>query len=402
MVHMGAMTQGKEITFHIIANAAHGVGLSGGDRIFIECARRWARAGHKVYVYVGEEGYEMCKRNKLENVKYIIWPAAFYKKLGFTILYLMRTVKGVTEALRISALNTYEKVVIYSSSDFWPDSIPAWILKMMSGKANWVAGFYLFASDPFSKESPYRGKRLVRGLFYCLSQIPVYYLVRKYADMVFVTNELDRWRFIDGKRLTPEKVIAVRGGVDTKTPALIPEPKEKRFDAVYIGRFHPQKGVLELIDIWKYVSQKKKGVRLAMIGVGELDNEVREKIKKFGLETNITLFGFKDGIEKIKIFKDSKIVAHPAIYDSGGMAACEAMSCGLPGVSFDLPALSSYYPKGMIKTSCYDLKVFAENIVQLLNDEGLYRKLQKEALELAKEWDWNKRAEELLEAIKDY
>ena len=238
-------------------------------------------------------------------------------------------------------------------------------------------------------------------MLYYLSQIPVYSLAKKYADMVWVTNESDRWRFIDNRRLMPDRVIAVRGGVDTRTPVLIHEPKEKRFDAVFIGRFHPQKGVLELIDVWNYIVQRKKTTQLAIIGVGDLEREVREKIKKYGLERNITLFGFKDGLEKLKIFKNSKIVLHPAIYDSGGMAACEAMACGLPGVSFDLPSLRTYYPQGMLKTPCYDLKAFAENILRLLNDEGLYRKTAKDALEWAEKWDWDKRANELLEIMKE-
>jgi len=397
---MGDSSVKNKVVFHIIANAAIGTGLSGGDRIFMECAKRWAKAGREVRVYVWEEGYEMCRRNGLENVKYIIWSAMPYKKLGFTILYMVRTIKGTVEALRMRISDTSGGAVIYSSSDFWPDSLPAWILKMRFRKVKWVAGFYLFVSTPFSRESPYKGKFVLKGLFYYLSQIPVYYLVRKYADMVFVTNELDRWRFIDNKRLTLDRVIAVRGGVDIKTPALIPETKRKQFDAVFVGRFHPQKGVLELLDIWRYVCEVKKDAKLAVIGVGELESEVRTKIKKYGLENNVVLFGFKDGVEKLKIFKDSKVVVHPAIYDSGGMAACEAMACGLPGVSFDLPALRTYYPKGTLKTPCYDLKQFAENILKLLEDKHLYEKTSKEALEHAMAWDWDKRAEELLETLK--
>ena len=386
-----------KVVFHIIANAALGLGLSGGDRIFIECAKRWAKAGHKLSVYVWEEGYEMCRRNKLDNVKYVIWSNATFRNFGFTILYIMRMIKGIIETLRMSIP---EGSVIYSSSDFWPDSIPAWILKMRFRKVKWVAGFYLFVSNPFDKESPYKGRLALKGLFYYLSQIPVYSLVRRYADMVFVTNELDGWRFIDNKRLTPDRVIAVRGGVDTETPALIPEPKRKKFDAVFIGRFHPQKGVLELLDIWRYVCEVKKDAKLAVIGVGELESEVRTKIKKYDLENNVVLFGFKDGVEKLEIFKDSKVVVHPAIYDSGGMAACEAMACRLPGVSFDLPALRTYYPRGMLKTPRYDLKKFAENIISLLRDEGLYTKTAKDALSWAREWEWDKRAGQLLEAMK--
>jgi glycosyltransferase involved in cell wall biosynthesis len=384
--------------FHIIANSALGSGLSGGDRIFIECARRWAKAGHNLRVYVCEEGYEMCRRNGLGNVEYVIWPASFFRSFGFAVFYLARTVRGIVEILSMDVSRVADGVVVYSASDFWPDSFPALIFRMKNKRVKWVAGFYLFMGNPFSSISPYKGWSKLKGLFYYLSQLPVYLIVRRFADMVWVTSEPDRWRFIDS-RLSPSKVIAVRGGVDVETPSSIPEPKEKRFDAVFIGRFHPQKGVLELIDIWSYVVQRKKDARLAIIGVGDLERELREKIQMYGLEDNVVLFGFKDGVEKLKIFKDSRIVVHPAIYDSGGMAACEAMACGLPGVSFDLPALKTYYPQGMLKTPCFDLQRFAENILKLLNNEELYSKTSKDALEWAKEWDWDKKAEELLKAI---
>lgn len=375
--------------------------LSGSDRILVECSKRWAKTAVTITIFTVERGYNFCKSYDLAGVNYEVMLPSKIDRFGYLFSYIARIVRGCAKAsFGKFSFNKQDTIIIYSSSDFWPDTLPAWILKMRFRNMHWIAGFYLFAFSPFSKGSPYKGSRFVNGLLYYLSQLPIYYLIKKYASMVWVTSEPDRWRFIGSGQLNNKSVIAVRGGVDATTPDSIPEPVKKQFDAVFIGRFHPQKGVLELMDIWRYVCDRKKDVKLAMIGVGDLEDSVREKIRLYGLENNVVLFGFKDGVEKLKIFKDSRVVVHPAIYDSGGMAACEAMACGLPGVSFDLPALRTYYPKGMLKTRCYDLKEFADNILRLLNDKELYGKTAKDALEWAKEWDWDRRAEELLDCLK--
>lgn len=390
------MQQKIDLSINIIANAALGPAMSGGDRIFIECARRWALE-HLVTVFVWEEGYQMCQRNNLENVNLVVWPAARYKKFGFPFLYLVRTVKGCLQALKLD-VNTTERKVIYSASDFWPDSLPASILKLrFRDRIKWIAGFYLFAPKPWQKDSPYKGKNFFRGLFYWLMQLPIYWIVKKYADNVFVTSEPDVKKFVT-KRRDKDKIMVVHGGVDIspskrylESGKVIPL-EDRKYDACFVGRFHPQKGVLELIDIWKLICEERSTSKLAMIGGGPLENRIRKKIKDYNLEANIDLLGFKDGEEKFEIFKQSKIIVHPAIYDSGGMAAAEAMAWGLPAVSFDLEALKTYYPKGMLKTLCFDLKAFGVNIIRLLEDKDLYARTKEDAIAWAREWDWDKRA----------
>jgi glycosyltransferase involved in cell wall biosynthesis len=385
------------LRFYCLGNCRIERNLDGGARIFVETAKSWVAHGHSVNLVTTIENYDVCQRYGLSGVTYTFIPSS--SVLGnLYLIYLVRMLRACLWALTVK-ISESTRVVVYSGSDFWPDSIPGWILKLRVRRVKWVAAFYLFAPNPFGKESPYKGLRRLRGLFYYLSQMPAYTIIRKYADMVWVTNQPDRWKFIDS-RLSPKKVVAVQGGVDIKTPASIPVPSKKRFDAVFIGRFHPQKGVLELVDIWRFVCEKQKSAMLALIGVGDLEGDLRKKISDYGLENNIVLFGFKDGAEKLRIFKDSKVVVHPATYDSGGMAACEAMACGLPGVSFDLPALKTYYPKGMLKTPCYDLEGFAKNIFKLLNDETLYRRTAKDALDWAKEWDWDKKSEALISIVQ--
>jgi len=381
----------------IIANTIIEPGMSGGNRIFIECAKRWLDKGIAIDVFTSDVGEKLCRDNGLNRANYVTWTSSKFRRLGTVILYLIGTVKGCLIVMK--KLRQIDKMIIYSSSDFWPDSIPAFIAKLRNKDLKWIAAFYLFAQNPFGKESPYRGRKFLKGLLYWLSQIPTYWLIKKYADMVFVTNEPDRVKFVNS-RLTLDKVVAVRGGVDTKTPSLVPEPKRKKYDAVFIGRFHPQKGVLELIDIWRYVCDKKPNAKLAVIGKGDLEKRMKEKIREHRLENNIDLLGFKDGIEKIRIFKESRMALYPATLDHWSMAPVEAMICGLPLVTFDISTLKFLHPRGMIRVPCYDLKSFAEAIGKLLNDKKLYQKTQRDSIVWAKEWDWDKRAEEILNKIK--
>jgi len=391
----------KRIRFLMIANWAQGQALSGGDRIFIELSKRWIDK-IKIVLHVSQDGWKICRRGKLKSIDHEIWASDRFNRDGYLINYIYRTFISIVRSLRVKI---DENDIIYSTSDFWPDSVPAFIMKLKNKRAKWVAGFYLFAPKPWQKDSPYKGEIFLTGLLYYLTQLPIYWLVKRYADMVFVTSEPDVEKFVTRRR-NKDKIIVIRGGVDIKPSQeylnsgnTIPVEKRK-YDACFVGRFHPQKGILELIDIWKLVCNKKPQAKLAIIGRGLLETEAKEKIKMLELHNNIELLGFKDGKEKYEVFKQSKIVVHPAIYDSGGMAAAEAMAWAIPGVSFDLEALKTYYPKGMIKTLRYDLDKFAENIIKLLEDKELYKKTANETIAWAREWDWDKRAEEILRVME--
>ena len=370
--------------------------MSGGEKIAMELARRWAK-NINISVYTSNFGKYIWKKYKVAGVKQVQFMNL--KKQTNVLSYLHRAVIGTLKVMRIKLIKRGKKHIVYSASDFWPDSLPAFFMKLKNPNITWIAGFYLFAPKPWQKKSPYTGKKWIIGLFYWLTQLPIYYIARKYADLVFVTSVPDIEKFITDER-PATKIIVIRGGVNTiesekylNSGNTIPF-QQKKYDACFVGRFHYQKGVQSLIEIWNIVSKKKKNAKLAMIGIGPLEKNIHAKIKKLKLENNIDLLGFKDGNEKYEIFKQSKIMVHPATYDSGGMAAAGGMAWGLPGVSFDLEALKTYYPKGMIKTPLNNIQQFADNVIRLLEDVDLYNSMSRDARNLIlDEWDWKKRAD---------
>ena len=253
------------------------------------------------------------------------------------------------------------------------------------------------APKPWDKNTPYKGIRWLAGFFYWLLQRPSYWIIKTFADYVLVTSKPDVAKFVTPKR-TPDKVIVAQGGVDIEESErylngkqVIPI-KKRKFDACFSGRFHYQKGVLELLDIWRIISNRHKNAKLALIGAGPLEQDVKKKIKNLRLETNVDLLGYRSGDDKFAIFKQSKVMVHPATYDSGGMAAAEGLAWGLPGVAFDLDSLKTYYPKGVLKVRQFDLKEFAQKTLHLLTDKSLYKKTATDAHDLVLEsWDWRKR-----------
>lgn len=396
------------INIYVINNShASKNDMSGGEKIAIELVRRWVeKANVNIIIYTSNIGAYIWNTYKLYNIKKI---QLMKLKDGSNIFlnYLFRAIIGTIRLRRLTTNPDYQNV-IYSSSDFWPDSIPAFFTKIKNKNIKWIAGFYLFAPIPWQRNSPYKGKQFFIGVLFYLSQLPVYWIIKRYADIVFVTSEPDVEKFLTKKRGI-EKIVVVRGGVEITSSTEYLNSKNviplsnRKYESCFVGRFHYQKGVLELIEIWKLVCNIMSDAKLAMIGVGPLENEVKNRIAELGLNENIDLLGFKDGTDKYEIFKQSKIIVHPATYDSGGMAAAEGMAWGLPGVSFDLEALRTYYPRGMIKVPIGDYEKFAKEIIRLLDNKKHYMNMSKEAKDLIlTDWNWDKRAEYIFNKISRY
>lgn len=394
------------MTFHIITMSTYGKGLSGGDRIWIELSKRLGKK-FSVSVYLWEEGLAIAKREGLENVKYILWSAklwaefGFFKSVTFVINYLARVGIGIFNASLLKLENS-SATIVYSTSEFWQDSVPATILKIRYPKITWIAAWYQTAPNPFKgfeENGVFNILPNFKALLYWFVQLPVKPLIKNMADFVFITSEPDKSLFPKFKK--GDRILVVKGGVDLDKVKLFQKKNRnlpKLYDAVFQGRFHPQKGVIELVNIWKKVIDKKKDAKLAMIGDGPLMESVKLEIKKEKLENNIKLFGYLfDGPKKYKIFSQSKIVLHPALYDSGGMAAAEAMAFGLPGISFDLEALKTYYPSGMIKVPIGDNNKFAKQIIYLLTNQNFYQQISQQALTFIHDnWDWDSLTKKIL------
>lgn len=380
---------------HIWALAAEATGISGGDKIFIECARQWAAGGHRVTITTNAAGERMCRSHGLQGVDLVVLETAWARRLGLAIHYCVRTLLAISIALRFQ-LEPGVPHVLYSASDFWPDSLPALILRMRHPAARWVAGCYLVAPSPIpgASEAAYRGGRQpvsIRSILYFVTQRMVLPFIRRWADFWMVSNQLDR-EILERQGIPMDRSLAIYGGVNLDEVARAQPDPTRRFDACFVGRFHVQKGAQFLVPIWTRVLHEVPGARLGVIGDGPLREEIERQVREQGLQDRIFLLGYVDGPEKFSILKAARVFLHTPLWDTGGMAAAEGMACGLPVVAFNLPGYRHCYPRGMARARREDLEDFAARVIQLLQDPSVHTPLRTEALQLAATWDWSERA----------
>jgi glycosyltransferase involved in cell wall biosynthesis len=387
------------VSILVIDNShANSIVMSGGERIAIELSKQWANSGKAEIKVIGSNLTNTLWSRYLDDS-----PVAFVcinqlrEEENLFPSYVKRVIKGIAFAAKFR-MEPDRNNLIYTASDFWPDSLPGLIMFLRNRKhALWIAGFYLFAPNPFKGFREKGSWRVpsMRNFVYWLSQKPIYYIIKRFADAVFVTSQPDVMAFVTLRR-PKDRVMVIRGGADAPVSNVdLAETIDEgeQFDAVFVGRFHPQKGVVELIDIWRMVCESIPGAKLAIIGTGPLEKKLRQNIEANNLEEEVSVLGFLDGEPKLEIFQRSKLILHPALYDSGGMAAAEGMAWGLPGIAYDLKALKSYYPRGVAKVPIGDADEFARTIVELLRDKVSRDKLGKEARDLIREeWNWEVQA----------
>lgn len=95
-----------------------------------------------------------------------------------------------------------------------------------------------------------------------------------------------------------------------------------------VGRFSTQKNHEFLIDIFYEMHKENKNTVLMLIGKGEKENLLHEKVKKLGLEKNVMFMGFCTNVNELMWIMD--IFLMPSLHEGLPVVGIEAQASGLP------------------------------------------------------------------------
>lgn len=97
-----------------------------------------------------------------------------------------------------------------------------------------------------------------------------------------------------------------------------------------IGTLKEAKNQQFLLDIVYKLKEKNKNVKLLLVGSGPLEENLREKCEKLGIENEVIFTGTRDDIDVILNSMD--VFVFPSTFEGLGLVLLEAQAAGLPCV----------------------------------------------------------------------
>ncbi len=163
----------------------------------------------------------------------------------------------------------------------------------------------------------------------------------------------------------PEKVATMRPRF--AAPASSGKPAEKLL--VHLSNFRPVKRVLDVVEAFARVAAALPA-RLMLIGDGPDRSAAEHLAVRLGVVDRIDFLGKQDNVNELLPLADLMLM--PSEMESFGLAALEAMACGVPSIATRVGGVAELIEDGVngLLFPVGDTQAMATAAIALLNDEA--------------------------------
>jgi N-acetyl-alpha-D-glucosaminyl L-malate synthase BshA len=164
-----------------------------------------------------------------------------------------------------------------------------------------------------------------------------------------------------------------------------PDPDAQRMGRkriLHISNFRPVKRVLDCVRVFELV-RKEVDAELILAGDGPDRGPAERLAQDLGVENHVRFLGKQDHMERL--IPRMHALHLPSETEAFGLAALEAMACGVPPVATrtgGVPDLITHEVDGYME-GVSDTGGQAGRLIELLSDEGLHERISRAARETA-------------------
>jgi glycosyltransferase involved in cell wall biosynthesis len=228
-----------------------------------------------------------------------------------------------------------------------------------------------------------------------LAALPMYKKIR------FIVGSPSTHRELLHKGFSAERTHLIHYGVAHNAFRCLGIPKSNTPLVGAVGRLKKYKSFDHLLEAFADVRSEIPDAKLVIVGDGDDKPRLMQIASSLSLGNAVTFTGFVSEEEKIRYLNQMHCAVNTSAKEGWGLTVIEANACGTPTISSDVEGLRDavidgetglLYPYG-------DRLQLAEKISLVLRDEHLRSRLTSNAIERAKEFDWDTAASKTMEVI---
>ena len=156
--------------------------------------------------------------------------------------------------------------------------------------------------------------------------------------------------------------------------------KENDTILVTVSRLSKEKKIDELIRFFPGLLKHRPDLKLLIVGNGPDRARLEKLVIKEKIEKNTRFAGRIEHDELYRYYKSAKVFVCASDYETQGLTYIESMACGIPSVCRDDAALNGIITDGLDGFLYKTEDEFAEKVLRLLDDSGVYNKTAENAL----------------------
>lgn len=167
---------------------------------------------------------------------------------------------------------------------------------------------------------------------------------------------------------------------------------------LHTSNFRPVKRVSDVVRIVERVNREVPAV-LLMAGEGPERAQAQALARRLGIAERVRFLGQVESPVEITGMADVFLL--PSELESFGLAALEAMACGVPVVASNVSAIPEFASEAALLIDPRDAEQLCDSMERILRDKRLQATLKRRGIERAKEFSWERAARETVAVYQE-
>lgn len=156
---------------------------------------------------------------------------------------------------------------------------------------------------------------------------------------------------------------------------------------VHVSNFREVKRVPDVVSIFDHVLKNGVKAKLLLVGDGPDRGRAEKRCREMGICDQVRFLGKQERVEEILSVADLFVI--PSGSETFGLAALEAMGCGVPVISSNIGGLPEVNIDGETGYLCDlgDVNTMGKYASKILSDDRLHQEMSKNARKRAEQFE---------------